>query len=56
MPTPLEEELRAIQSSITYVKRKIKEEPNDSRRCKLMQSALALYQEEEERILMELER
>lgn len=56
MPTPLEEELRAVQSSITYVKRKIDEEPADSRRCKLMQSALSMYQEEEERILKELNR
>ena len=56
MPTPLEEELRAVQSSITYVKRKIDEEPEGSRRYMLMQSALSLYQEEEQRILKELNR
>ena len=56
MPTKLEAELRAVQSSMVYVKRKMAEESDDSKKYKLMESALALYQEEEERILNEINR
>ena len=56
MPNRIESELRAVQQSISYVKNKLKEVPEDTSKHKLMEKALEMYYEEEERLLNEIER
>ena len=55
MPTRLEQELRAVQSSIAEVERQMKDCVNVEHHNK-MQKALEMYHKEEERILSEIGR
>lgn len=55
MPTRLEAELRAVQTSIAEIKRQMKDCVNVEHYEK-MNKALERYYEEEERLLLELEK
>jgi len=56
LPNRIESELRAVQQSISYVKKKLEEVPEDTTKHQLMERALDMYYEEEERLLKEIER
>ena len=45
-----------MQQSISYVKKKLEEVPEDTTKHQLMERALDMYYEEEERLLKEIER
>lgn len=53
MPSRIEHELRAVQTSIAEVKRQIKDTDNKTQ-CKYLENILKQYYEEEERLLMEI--
>ena len=55
MPTKLEAELRAVQTSIAEVKRQMKETVN-VKHYEKMEKALEMYYKEEERLLFEINR
>lgn len=55
MPTKLEAQLRAVQTSIAEVKRQMKETVNVNHYEK-MEKALEMYYKEEERLLFEINR
>ena len=56
MPNRIESELRAVQQSIGYVKKKLKEVPEGTTKYELMEKALDMYYEDEQRLLKEIER
>ena len=55
MPTKLEAQLRAVQTSIAEIKRQMKDTCNVDHYEK-MQKALEMYYDEEERLLLEIGR
>ena len=55
MPTPLEENLRAVQLSIVHIKKEL-EHCTDKNECERIQKLLDEYYAEEQNILKELTR
>lgn len=56
MPNGLEQELRAVQSSIAFVKKKLKEDDISRSRLTILNTALKMYRKEEKRLLDEINR